>query len=511
MGDKISSNKDKLQEMVAERRFQDAVRLARLTLLSTPQDIDSRLLLAKSLMSLARYDDVLAEAQVALELDESRGEAWTLKGEALFFKGAYSKALASLNKAKKLFPNDKKVNRLIDEIQLTQDPDEDTGSLEVDTSATKSYPMEDTGELEEELEGDPTEIMDVPPVTEASADLDAELRAEEEAVRVEDKKSKQKEAAAPSPASQEVDLERQGDFPSESEQDHQEELSPPDTAGKEKPNETFEEHSEASLLSVGDSTALEELSPSFSQEEIPEEVLRRSEETKELDLNDLEAVGDQKDEEDETSQDEVSTVQHRLSRPPPKLGSKPKAVTDELDLDDLEDIDESEEAPTARRTPGKLSSKKSQGVEHKRPPRPSPARQKASRSTLENIDDFDDEEETDARGAVVKFISPEKLVTVEQVAVTTGEIAGRRFRLEEETQEESRVSTVEFRADKTRSLKPHKAEAEGEPQPRISMEEPSPGSSPNSPGEEDLDDVKTFSKRKIQSKKERPKSKAALS
>jgi tetratricopeptide (TPR) repeat protein len=156
MSDLIEKQYQKVRKMVMERRFQEAVKLARLVLLSEPRHVECRLLLAQALISLARYDEVITETEVILELAPDEETAWTLKGEALFFKAQFLAAMKALQKASELRPDDQKVQRLLQEIQLSQQP-----GLEPDqhfvTGATRSYPLPE----EQAGEDDPTDVIDM--------------------------------------------------------------------------------------------------------------------------------------------------------------------------------------------------------------------------------------------------------------------------------------------------------------------------------------------------------------
>src|SRR6185436_11495745 len=65
----------------------EAVKVCRLGLLGRPTTVEGRVVLGQALLALKRYDEVLAEMRVALELDHSSSAALLLKGEALLRKG----------------------------------------------------------------------------------------------------------------------------------------------------------------------------------------------------------------------------------------------------------------------------------------------------------------------------------------------------------------------------------------------------------------------------------------
>jgi tetratricopeptide (TPR) repeat protein len=82
--------------------------VCRLGLLANPSLVEGRLVLGMALMALGRYDDVLAEMRVALEVEANNVLATLLKGEALFYKGDHEQAKEVLERAQKLDPkNDK--------------------------------------------------------------------------------------------------------------------------------------------------------------------------------------------------------------------------------------------------------------------------------------------------------------------------------------------------------------------------------------------------------------------
>src|SRR5262245_34986482 len=75
------------QALVSSGQFQEAVKVCRLGLLGRPTTVEGRVVLGQALLALKRYDEVLAEMRVALELDHSSVAAHALKGEALLRKG----------------------------------------------------------------------------------------------------------------------------------------------------------------------------------------------------------------------------------------------------------------------------------------------------------------------------------------------------------------------------------------------------------------------------------------
>ncbi|HEX2690069.1 MAG TPA: hypothetical protein VHN14_25810, partial [Kofleriaceae bacterium] len=75
------------QALVSAGQYQEAVKVCRLGLLGRPTTVEGRVVLGQALLALKRYDEVLAEMRVALELDHASVAAQTLKSEALLRKG----------------------------------------------------------------------------------------------------------------------------------------------------------------------------------------------------------------------------------------------------------------------------------------------------------------------------------------------------------------------------------------------------------------------------------------
>lgn len=103
------------QELVDRQQYQEAVKVCRLGLLASPTEVAGRLVLARALLALRRYDEVLAEMRVALELESTTPGAHVLKGEALLRKGEVLQARESLERAAQLEPGNPRVGALLRE------------------------------------------------------------------------------------------------------------------------------------------------------------------------------------------------------------------------------------------------------------------------------------------------------------------------------------------------------------------------------------------------------------
>ncbi|MBP6836263.1 MAG: tetratricopeptide repeat protein [Kofleriaceae bacterium] len=128
--------------LLASGQHQEAVKICRLGLLGQPTAVEGRVLLGQALMALRRYDEVLAEMRVALEIDHTSGPAYHLKGEALLRKGDAFAAAEALGQAKMFAPGDVQISALLAEAELAMDGDGDASAefADVGDSMTKHYP-----------------------------------------------------------------------------------------------------------------------------------------------------------------------------------------------------------------------------------------------------------------------------------------------------------------------------------------------------------------------------------
>ncbi len=105
------------QALVAQGQFQEAVKVCRLGLLGRPTTVEGRVVLGQALLALKRFDEVLAEMRVAIELDHGAVAAHTLKAEALLKKGDLAGALEVLHTARAIAPADPRVMQLLGEAE----------------------------------------------------------------------------------------------------------------------------------------------------------------------------------------------------------------------------------------------------------------------------------------------------------------------------------------------------------------------------------------------------------
>ncbi|MCG8417938.1 MAG: tetratricopeptide repeat protein [Proteobacteria bacterium] len=131
--------------LVQEGQFQEAVKVCRLGLLAHPTALQGRLVLGSALIALRRYDEVLAEMRVALEIDEGNAWALALKGQALLHKGKASQAALVIDRARLFAPGEQYIEDLWSRAQSALG-DEALGefvSRQPSETRTKNYPAHD--------------------------------------------------------------------------------------------------------------------------------------------------------------------------------------------------------------------------------------------------------------------------------------------------------------------------------------------------------------------------------
>jgi len=143
------------QALVASGQYQEAVKVCRLGLLGRPTTVEGRIVLGQALLALKRYDEVLAEMRVAIELDHGAVAAHTLKAEALLKKGDLHAAIETLHGARAIAPADPRLLQLLGEAEHGPKA---TGAAHpsasfIGASDTKHYPGPAEGEPGDQSEG----------------------------------------------------------------------------------------------------------------------------------------------------------------------------------------------------------------------------------------------------------------------------------------------------------------------------------------------------------------------
>ena len=97
------------------------MKVCRLGLLAHPTEVEGRLILGEALLALSRYDEVLAEMRVALELDSDNPRALGLKGASLLRKGDVLQACDVLARAVTATPGDTTLRQLYTEARTLRE------------------------------------------------------------------------------------------------------------------------------------------------------------------------------------------------------------------------------------------------------------------------------------------------------------------------------------------------------------------------------------------------------
>ena len=109
------------RQLCAQAQYQEAVKVCRLGLLAHPTEVEGRLVLGEALLALSRYDEVLAEMRVALELDGDNPRALGLKGASLLRKGDVLQACDVLARAVTASPSDPALRQLYGEARAARE------------------------------------------------------------------------------------------------------------------------------------------------------------------------------------------------------------------------------------------------------------------------------------------------------------------------------------------------------------------------------------------------------
>ncbi len=107
------------RESVERGAYAEAVRVCRLGLVTSPHDVDGRLVLGEALFALERYNEVLVEMRTLLEDDPHNPDAMVLKGRSLLAKGDALRALEWLRRARALSPRNDEIDRFLREAEAS--------------------------------------------------------------------------------------------------------------------------------------------------------------------------------------------------------------------------------------------------------------------------------------------------------------------------------------------------------------------------------------------------------
>ncbi|MBW2460033.1 MAG: tetratricopeptide repeat protein [Deltaproteobacteria bacterium] len=116
MGTSTEDLSARAKQLIAERRYQEAVRACRRILLSRPAMTEVRVLLGMALLALSRHDEVRAEMMAVLRDRPEVAPAHRLLGEAHLRDGQVDKARDSFTRALELDPSDEEARELLSEV-----------------------------------------------------------------------------------------------------------------------------------------------------------------------------------------------------------------------------------------------------------------------------------------------------------------------------------------------------------------------------------------------------------
>ncbi len=122
MGTNVQDVTARAKQLISERKYQDAVRACRRVLLSRPDEVQVRLLLAQALLALGRHDEVRIEMLALSRKAPSEGAVHRLLGEAYIRGGQAEAAANALREALRLDPDDEDARDLLEEVGEVESP-----------------------------------------------------------------------------------------------------------------------------------------------------------------------------------------------------------------------------------------------------------------------------------------------------------------------------------------------------------------------------------------------------
>ena len=132
--------------LFGEGRLLEAVKVCRLGLLADPRRAEGRLVLARALTPMNKYDDVLAEVGVVLAQDPDNYRALLLKAEALVRLEDYHGARQVLMHVEDLDPFNHQASQLLD--YLDEELERAGGPVAHVSTDTRQYPSSKAQEIE---------------------------------------------------------------------------------------------------------------------------------------------------------------------------------------------------------------------------------------------------------------------------------------------------------------------------------------------------------------------------
>ena len=143
MGTNVQDVAARAKQLISERKYQEAVRACRRVLLSKPNEVSVRLLLAQALLALNRHDEVRIEMQALTRKQPDVAAAHRLLAEAYMRGGQKDAAENALKRALQLDAADEDATDLMDELDEVEEtpPPETIDRWFTDEPATVETPM----------------------------------------------------------------------------------------------------------------------------------------------------------------------------------------------------------------------------------------------------------------------------------------------------------------------------------------------------------------------------------
>ncbi len=149
MGSEVSDLTARAKTLIAERKYQEAVRVCRRALLASPDELRVRLLLGMAMLALRRYDEVRAEMLALLRSDPEEPTVHRILGEAYLRSGQADKAKESLRRALELDPHDEIAKDLMSEVVEEEIPTSGTIDRWFDPAIARTEMMTNPDSIEE--------------------------------------------------------------------------------------------------------------------------------------------------------------------------------------------------------------------------------------------------------------------------------------------------------------------------------------------------------------------------
>lgn len=155
--------------LIAERKYQEAVRTCRRALLTQPDETEVRLLLGQALLALGRYEEARVEMVALARKEPAHADVQRMLGEAYLRAGRPGEASECLRRALELNPSDETARKLLSEATVGNAPASATIEHWFGDEATPTVVTQAPPSAEETTRADRTAAKEEPADTGASA------------------------------------------------------------------------------------------------------------------------------------------------------------------------------------------------------------------------------------------------------------------------------------------------------------------------------------------------------